>query len=73
MSMNMRSQTVDTASLLAVLRAKPGTKFRAAELERITGVPKKLVRRRLTVLGDGRTPLPGVLMTSEAPFLFWHA
>jgi hypothetical protein len=72
MKQTKRSELADTNALLTVLKSMPGTRFRAAELQKRSGVPKKFVRRRLNV--DGSTalvPMPGVAMTRKKPFWFW--
>jgi hypothetical protein len=63
---------IQTKRLLEVMQATPGKEFRAAELKRLSGVPKSVVRRRLTVDGtNALDPIPGVGMTQKRPFVFW--
>ena len=53
-----------TPLLLAALHGQPDREFTAAELKKLTGVPKMFVRRALTVDAEGiaATPMEGVAM-----------
>ena len=53
-----------TPILLAALQKESGRKFTASELKKQTGVPKKFVRRALTVDAEreARVPMDGVEM-----------
>lgn len=41
------SESRDRAALVGALQARPGQRFRASDLKRLTGVPKACVRRLL--------------------------
>ncbi len=56
-----------TPSLIASLRKEPGREFTASELQNRTQVPKKFVRRALTVDAprEARVPIEGVTMAKR--------
>lgn len=65
-----RSSAEDQAALLGALKAQPDMEFRASDLSRVSGVPKKFVRRALTVNGDGVTGVEGVTVIRKKG-AFW--
>ncbi len=56
-----------TESLIASLQKDPGREFTASELKHRTTVPKKFVRRALTVdaAKEAKTPMEGVTMVQK--------
>ena len=76
-----RSHELDQTVLISVL-ADLGTRgqtiVRASDLKRASAVsghavPKKFVRRRLTVNGDGVTPIAGVTIAQKPKETFWFS
>lgn len=63
-----------TPILLAALRKEPERKFTASELKERTGVPKKFVRRALTVdvETEARLPMDGVEMRQDKKDGLWR-
>ena len=59
-----------TPVLVAALQRAPGKVFRAAELAAMTSIPKKFVRRALTVNQDGVTGVNGVTVAKGRDGLY---
>jgi len=70
----MGHHTERTPILLAALRNELGREFTASELKERTGVPKKFVRRALTVdaESEARIPMDGVEMWQDKKDGLWR-
>jgi hypothetical protein len=63
-----------TPVLVGALRSEPGREFTASELKERTGVPKKFVRRALTVDAEAEATVPadGVEMRRDKKDGLWR-
>ncbi len=68
-----RSAIADQNAALRVLKGTPGTWFGAAKIGPASGVPRKFVRRSLTVNRDSVTPIAGVSMMKRGGKYFEYS
>ena len=63
-----RLDIADQNAVLRVLKGAPGTWLGAAKIGPASGVPRKYVRRSLTVNRDSITPIAGVSMMKKGNY-----
>ncbi len=70
----MPYEAARTPTLIASLQKEPGREFRASDLQKRTTVPKKYVRRALTVDAEKEAKIPtdGVTMVKRGG-LWWFS